>query len=98
MSSFSLCFILDTKAPKVDLAKVPDTINKPKATFNWKANEPATFVCAVDDAEGTSCGRGTDGEYLTPTLADGEHEFRLLVEDMVGNLAPLIRSKFNIGT
>lgn len=66
--------------------------------FNWKSNEPAKFLCALDeDTEGEDCGEGTDGEYLTPTLADGEHEFRLLVEDMVGNMAPLVRSKFSIG-
>ncbi len=91
-------FYLDTKAPTVKLAKVPETINKTKGTFNWKSSEPATFLCALDeDEEGTDCGEGTIGEYLTPTLADGEHEFRLLVEDMVGNLAPLVRSKFTVG-
>ena len=92
-----MCFILDTRPPTVNLAKIPPTMNKSQATFNWKSNEPATFLCALDNDEGTSCGQGTDGEYLTPTLVDGEHEFRLLVEDMVGNMAPLIRSKFDIG-
>jgi hypothetical protein len=82
----------------VNLAKVPETINKSNAQFNWTSSEPATFKCALDDdIEGEECGEGTDGDYLTPTLVDGEHEFRLLVEDKVGNLAPLIRSKFNIG-
>lgn len=90
-------YFLDTKAPTVSLAEIPKTINKTKTTFTWKSTEPATFSCALDDDESESCGQGTDGEYLTPTLADGEHEFRLLVEDMVGNLAPLIRSKFSVG-
>ena len=82
----------------MNLGKVPKTLNKSKAQFNWKSNEPSRFRCALDDNEvGEECGEGRDGEYLTPTLVDGEHEFRLLVEDMVGNLAPLIRSKFTIG-
>lgn len=76
---------------------MPETINTPRTTFNWKSSEPSKFVCALDDEEGEDCGEGTDGEYLTPTLVDGEHEFRLLVEDNVGNLAPLIRSSFNVG-
>lgn len=83
----------------MNLAKFAETINKSRPVFNWKTNEPSRFICALDeDPEGEACGEGTVGEYPTPTLVDGEHEFRLSVEDMVGNLAPLIRSKFTIGT
>ncbi|XP_028410633.1 uncharacterized protein LOC114533322 [Dendronephthya gigantea] len=89
---------IDTKAPKVRLDKVPETINTPRTKFSWKSSEESKFTCALDDGEGEECGEGTDGEYLSPTLVDGEHEFRLLVEDNVGNLAPLIRSSFNVDT
>jgi hypothetical protein len=48
-------------------------------TFTWSADETVTFKCKVDEREETDCGQGTDGEFTTPNLSDGEHVFQVLL-------------------
>ena len=50
---------------------------KSTETFTWRADETVTFKCKVDGRQETDCGQGTDGQFTTPDLPDGEHVFQV---------------------
>ena len=77
----------------------PKRTNKPRATFRWRTNEDSNYDCYLDNqADPTVCGSGTNGEFTTSSLPDGEHEFSIVATDSHGNKAPVVNSKWTIGT
>ena len=52
--------------------------------LTWLANENSLFNCTVDDKTVT-CGSGTQGEFTTDALPDGQHTFTLDLVDRLGN-------------
>lgn len=54
-------------------------------------------MCSVDNSPPAPCGFGKDGNWRTPGLKEGEHEFSLTAEDLFGNTAPILRRRWTVG-
>ncbi|HEV3375764.1 MAG TPA: Ig-like domain-containing protein [Thermoleophilaceae bacterium] len=85
----SYSWTLDTVAPVASIVSGPDLLtNQTEASFEFEADEDATFECKLDTGEWTSCTspqsyRAGPGE---PRLTDGEHVFVVRPTDVAGNL------------
>ena len=79
---------VDTTPPNTTITSHPASAsNSTSASFDFSANEPATFACSLDstlDADYTSCSSPT---YAG--LAEGSHTFRVKATDAVNNAGPV---------
>ncbi len=74
---------VDTAPPATTLTQTPPALtNSADATFEFTASEPATFACSLDGAAFASC----SSPVTEMGLADGDHTFRVLATDDVGNV------------
>lgn len=84
--STTQAFTIDTVAPDTSIVFGPDgDTNDTTPEFQIKSTEPgATFECAVDEAEFTSCS-DVSSLYTTGVLTDGEHTIHVRSTDRAGN-------------
>jgi large repetitive protein len=72
----------DTTAPVVNITAMPDDPTyDTSATFEFSADEDATFYCALDNAEFAECTSPVEYE----DLALGSYTFAVYAEDAAGN-------------
>ncbi|MEZ5270336.1 MAG: Ig-like domain repeat protein [Microthrixaceae bacterium] len=76
-------FTVETKAPETTITAKPlQNANSANATFEFNADEPATFECRIDG--------GTYQPCISPWgpsgLADGPHEVEIRATDSFGNV------------
>jgi hypothetical protein len=75
----------DTQPPVLTwTSNTPTQTNNPSQRITWDSSEPATFECTLDGLR-VNCGRGTDGEYITPNLPNGDHTFTVIPTDYLRN-------------
>jgi PKD domain len=75
----------DVTPPETIITSGPSgTTNSTSATFEFVANEPATFQCSLDTAPFAAC--NSPASYTT--LAEGTHTFRVRSTDTAGNVDP----------
>ena len=76
---------IDATAPDTSIDSGPDpTTSSTTAEFNFSADEPASFECALDDGVYEAC--TSPAEYSG--LAEGEHRFQVRASDKAGNTDP----------
>ena len=79
----SYTWTVDTIPPLTTIeAKPPGDSNSAKASFSFKANEPATFKCKLDAGAFKAC----TSPHVVSGLADGSHTFRVRATDVAGNV------------
>ena len=77
----------------------PKRTNERVATFGWRTSEDSNYECYLDNqVDPTNCGDGTSGEFRTNSLGDGPHNFSVMATDDLGNTAPIVNSKWTVGT
>ena len=75
----------DTQPPVLTwTSNTPTQTNNPSQRITWDSSETATFKCTLNGRK-FNCGRGTDGEYTTPNLPDGNHTFTVIPVDDLRN-------------
>jgi chitodextrinase len=75
----------DATPPETTITSGPSgTTNSTAATFEFIANEPATFQCSLDTAPFAAC--SSPASYTA--LAEGSHTFRVRSTDTAGNVDP----------
>jgi chitodextrinase len=75
----------DATPPETTITSGPSgTSNSTSATFEFTANEPATFQCSLDTAPFAAC--SSPASYTA--LAEGSHTFRVRSTDTAGNIDP----------
>lgn len=76
---------LDKKGPGLSITSSnPVKTNNKQQTFRWTSTEPAIFKCTLN-GRAVDCGQGTNGQFTTPTLPDGQHTFQVNAVDNLGN-------------
>ncbi|MCH8290793.1 hypothetical protein IH992_06815 [Candidatus Poribacteria bacterium] len=93
-------FVIDTTPPMVQLVEGPNgTVGHKDVTFEFSAQEPATFSSYLDGVERNYSSYGRDGARNYHNLADGNYTFYLKARDMLGNEIsnPLVR-RFTVDT
>jgi hypothetical protein len=76
---------VDTTPPETTITSGPSgTTSSSSATFEFAANEPATFECSLDTAPFAAC--SSPASYTG--LGDGSHTFRVRATDAAGNTDP----------
>jgi hypothetical protein len=78
---------VDTVAPETTITSGPDdgaTILDVAPTFEFGADEAATFTCTVDGGATQPCA----SPFTTPALTAGEHTVAITATDAVGNADP----------
>lgn len=71
----------DTTAPETTITMMPgDFSNSPSATFEFEADEPATFMCSTDGQAPGLC-----TSPATISTADGPHTYAVFAVDLAGN-------------
>lgn len=76
---------IDSGAPDTFFQSVPPTLtNATTATFGFGANEPSTFVCALDEAAATPC----TAVLALSGLTGGSHTLSVAAVDLAGNVDP----------
>jgi hypothetical protein len=81
-------FNLDQTAPTLEVTRAPDpgaVTNAPRYEFSFSDDVTASpsAICSIDGGAGVAC---DGGSYDPPlTLPDGEHTFRVVVEDEATN-------------
>jgi Ca2+-binding RTX toxin-like protein len=74
---------VDTVAPTVTITSGPDgTVGSPDATFEFTADEPATFECRIDGGAWEECNSGQE-QYAD--LPEGMHTFEVRATDLAGH-------------
>ena len=78
--------VADTTPPESTITNhdVGETISSTSATFEFAANEPATFECSLDAAQFAHCSSPTSYSGV----ADGSHTFLVRAIDAAGNTDP----------
>lgn len=73
----------DTTAPRVEIDGGPSANSVVTSTpsFEFSANEPATFMCRVDDEEWQSCA----SPWQPTELSEGNHVVEVAATDLQGN-------------
>jgi hypothetical protein len=75
----------DTTPPETTITSGPSgTTNTNSATFEFEADEPATFKCGLDSAPLQVC----SSPVSYSDLSDGPHTFRVRATDSTGNVDP----------
>lgn len=75
----------DATPPETTITSGPSgTTSSTSATFEFVANEPATFQCSLDTAPFAAC--SSSASYTA--LAEGSHTFRVRSTDTAGNVDP----------
>jgi hypothetical protein len=82
-------FTVDTIPPFVEITGPSDGTSTATPTFEFVANEQATFQCRVDGAPFVDC----SSPFTTSPLAGGPHQFEVKATDSAGN-PPTITSRF----
>ena len=83
---------IDTVAPTTTIDAGPDDpTNQTSATFEFSADEPATFECRLDGGDWGACEPYTN-------LADGRHTFQVRATDAAGNPGPAASYSWTIDT
>ncbi len=76
-------FTVDTTAPETEITSGPDgAVHSGPIAFGVRANEAATFECALDDGDYGSCST----TYRAEDLALGEHVYWARAIDRAGNV------------
>jgi hypothetical protein len=79
----SYSWTVDTVAPVASIGSGPDRLTKrTEASFEFGANEDATFECRLDAGDWVACSSPRD--YID--LLDGEHTFAVRATDGAGNV------------
>ena len=74
--------IIDTTPPETTITSGPSgTTNSSSATFEFTADEPATFECSLDATPFVAC--SSPASYSS--LGDGAHNFSVQATDTAGN-------------
>jgi Tol biopolymer transport system component len=76
-------FRVDLTPPKVSISGPPSLTTSHDATFTFKANEPATFICTLDHTDEEPC--SSPATY--GNLDAGRHTLTLEATDQAGNTA-----------
>lgn len=89
----------DARPPQTTITAGPaqgDTTRDRTPTFRFKSSEAgSTFRCRVDDGAFRICA----SPFVTPTLANGQHTFRVRATDRAGNTDPTAAIRiFNVDT
>lgn len=69
-------------------------VNSASATFNFTADEAATFTCSLDGSPFGNC----SPPVLLPGLADGTHTFRVIALDVSGHASMIAAHTWKIDT
>ena len=79
-------WFIDLTPPDTILTQTePDPSSDPVGHFSFTSSDTfAFFSCSVDGSPFASC----TSPYLTPSLADGVHNFQVRAADVVGNVDP----------
>ncbi|CAB4028569.1 Hypothetical predicted protein [Paramuricea clavata] len=91
-------FNVDTRHPNVVIEPIPLKTSNRSTSIRWTSDEPARYLCSIDNAPETNCGFGTNGQKTTSELKDGDHTFILTAIDPVGNRAPILRRRWTVDT
>jgi hypothetical protein len=74
----------DDSAPDTVISMAPDDpTREPVATFQFSANEPATFLCSADGEPFAEC-----SSTYSRAFAEGSHTLRVAAVDLSGNRDP----------
>lgn len=85
----------DLQAPTATFVSTPLLqSNSTSATFEFQADEPATFRCGVDGAGMTSC----TSPHTVTALADGNHVLQVIAIDTAGNTSNPISYSWSVDT
>jgi large repetitive protein len=84
----------DTTAPTVSLTADPAELETTSTsiTFNFIADEEATFECALDDVAFATC----TSPVVLEGLALGEHVFRVKATDLAGNTSETVSHTWTV--
>jgi Ca2+-binding RTX toxin-like protein len=78
-------FTVESRVPDTTITSKPvPNSNSSGATFEFTADEPATFRCSVDGAPLSAC----TSPLELPDLAEGDHTFEVVATDRAGNVDP----------
>lgn len=83
-------FTVDTIPPFVEITGPSDGTSTATPTFEFSANEEASFECRVDGDPFVDC---SNGSFTTAPLPDGPHQFQVRATDHAGN-PPTITIRF----
>jgi large repetitive protein len=82
--TWTVVAVPDTTAPEVEITARPDELTTvTSATFEFEANEPATFQCSLDGAALAPC----TSPVTHHGLGEGEHTFTVVATDTAGNVS-----------
>ena len=86
---------IDTVAPETTIDSAPsDPSNDRAPSFEFSANEAATFECRLDGGDWAAC--ASPQGYVD--LADGEHTFQVRATDPAGNVGPAAAHAWTVDT
>lgn len=86
---------IDAAIPTATIESEPAPVaSRSSATFNFVADESATFECSVDGSPARAC----SPPVVTSGLGDGTHSFSLVAIDASGNRSPATVSSWVVDT
>ncbi len=86
---------IDAADPTASIQGKPGAlVNSSSATFNFTADEAATFTCSLDGSPFGNC----SPPVLLPGLADGTHTFRVIAHDVSGHPSSVTAYTWKIDT
>ncbi len=85
----------DLQAPTASFTSVPmSESSSSSATFEFQADEPATFRCSLDGAAMSSC----TSPHTVTGLTDGNHSMQVIADDTAGNASDPISYDWFVNT
>jgi hypothetical protein len=91
----SRIWTVDTVAPQTTIDVGPPTLgNSAAASFDFSADETASFECRLDAGDWTACASPRE----VVGLADGEHTFQVQATDRAGNLGDAASYAWTVDT
>jgi Ca2+-binding RTX toxin-like protein len=74
-------FTVETRAPQTTItSKPPSFASSATATFEFSADEPATFECRIDGGSWLTC----SSPWIRPGLTEGQHGVEIRATDLAG--------------
>ena len=85
-NSASRMIVIDNALPTTTIVRAPEgAVSSTNATFSFRSEPGATFVCSLDRRAYTPC----ESPLRYENLASGPHTFRVRARDAAGNLEPI---------